>query len=60
MLADIGVRRSDVHAVMYAGVPLERLGARTAGRPRREAAARPCRPRPGLRLVVADDLEEAA
>ena len=60
LLADIGVTRADVQAVLYAGVPIERLGARPAsGSGRAAAMAKPCR-RPCLRLVVADDLDEAA
>ena len=59
VLADIGVTRADLHAVLYAGVPIERLGARPASGSGRAAMAKPCR-RPCLRLVVADDLDEAA
>jgi hypothetical protein len=60
VLADIGVTRADVQAVLYAGVPIERLGARPANRSGREVLAKACRPAPRLRLVVADDLDEAA
>ena len=57
---DIGVTRTDLQAVLYAGVPIERLGARPAsGSGRAAAMAKPCR-RPCLRLVVADDLDQAA
>jgi uncharacterized protein YjiS (DUF1127 family) len=59
VLADIGVTRADLQAVLYAGVPIERLGARPASRSGRAVVAKPCR-RPCLRLVVADDLDEAA
>lgn len=60
VLADIGVTRADVQAVLYAGVPIERLGARPASRSGRAVVAQPCRRAPRLRLVVADDLDEAA
>jgi len=60
VLADIGVTRADVQAVLYAGVPVERLGARPASRSGRAVVAQPCRRALGLRLVVADDLDEAA
>ena len=60
LLADIGVRRSDVHAVLYAGVPLERLRARPARGSDGEVTGQPCRAAPRLRLVVADHLDEAA
>jgi uncharacterized protein YjiS (DUF1127 family) len=60
VLADIGVTRADVQAVLYAGVPVDRLGARPARRSGREVVAKPCRPAPRLRLVLADGLEEAA
>jgi hypothetical protein len=60
VLADIGVTRADVQAVLYAGVPIERLGARSANRSGRAVLATTCRPAPRLRLVAADDLDEAA
>jgi uncharacterized protein YjiS (DUF1127 family) len=60
LLADIGVRRSDVHAVVYAGVPIERLRARPARGSDGEVAGQPCRTAPHLRLVGADHLDEAA
>jgi uncharacterized protein YjiS (DUF1127 family) len=60
LLADIGVRRSDVHAVLYAGVPIERLRARPARGSDDEVTGQPCRAAPHLRLVVADHLDEAA
>lgn len=60
VLADIGVTRADVQSVLYAGVPVDRLGPRPARRSGREVVAKPCRPAPRLRLVLADDLEEAA
>ena len=60
VLADIGVTRADVQAVLYAGVPIERLGARPANRSGRAVLATTCRPAPRLRLVAADDLDEAA
>ena len=60
LLADIGVRRSDVHAVLYAGVPIERLGARPVSGADGEVAEQPSRAAPHLRLVVADHLDEAA
>lgn len=60
LLADIGVTRADVQAVLYAGVPVDRLGARPARRSGREVVATPCRLAPRLRLVPAHELEEAA
>ena len=59
VLADIGVSRADVQAVLYAGVPIERLGTRRL--PRSTGEVEPtCRPAPQLRLVVAEDLDAAA
>ena len=60
VLADIGVTRADVQAVLYAGVPIERLGAGPASRSGRAVVAKPCRRAPRLRLVAADDLDQAA
>jgi uncharacterized protein YjiS (DUF1127 family) len=60
VLADIGVTRADVQAVLYAGVPIERLGARPASRSVCAVVAKPCRRAPCLRLAVADDLDRAA
>jgi uncharacterized protein YjiS (DUF1127 family) len=59
LLADIGVRRADVQAVLYAGVPIERLGARRP-EPSTGTVARTCPRTPQLQLVAADDLDEAA
>jgi uncharacterized protein YjiS (DUF1127 family) len=60
VLADIGVTRADVQAVLYAGVPVERLGARRATPSGAEMVAKPRRPAPQPRLAVTDDLDAAA
>jgi uncharacterized protein YjiS (DUF1127 family) len=60
VMADIGVTRADVQAVLYAGVPIERLGAKRRLPHSTGAIVQPCRPVPRLRLVVADDLDAAA
>jgi len=59
VLADIGVRRSDVQAVLYAGVPIERLGARRPG-PSTERRATTCRPEAPRPLTAAHDFDAAA
>jgi uncharacterized protein YjiS (DUF1127 family) len=60
LLADIGVSRTDLHAVLYAGAPIERLGARPANPSSGDVVQGPRRPAPRLRLVGADDLDAAA
>jgi hypothetical protein len=60
LLADIGVSRTDLQAVLYAGSPIERLGARRVGPSAGEVVSSPRRPAPPLRLVGADDLDAAA
>ncbi len=61
LLADIGVSRTDLQAVLYAGAPIERLGARRGGPSAgKEVVSSPRRPAPPLRLVGVDDLDAAA
>jgi hypothetical protein len=60
LLADIGVSRTDLHAVLYGGAPIERLGARPAIPSSGEVVQGPRRPAPRLRLVAAEDLDAAA
>jgi uncharacterized protein YjiS (DUF1127 family) len=61
-LADIGLRRADVHAALIGAIPLGRrptVGDDEGGGSRCEAAVcrMPCRPRPA---TVANDLSDAA
>lgn len=60
LLADIGVSRTDLQAVLYAGSPIERLGARRVGPSAREVVSGPRRPAPCLRLVEPEHLDAAA
>jgi uncharacterized protein YjiS (DUF1127 family) len=58
MLADIGVRRADVHAAMSGMMPVEHL-ARTRGSRPWTAEVHPLR-RASLDALAANDLSEAA
>jgi uncharacterized protein YjiS (DUF1127 family) len=60
LLADIGVSRTDLHAVLYAGAPIERLGARSARQSSGEVVFSRRRPAAQLRLLGTDDLDAAA
>ena len=60
LLADIGVSRTDLQAVLYAGSPIERLGARRGGPSAGRVVSSPHRPAAPLRLVGTDDLDAAA
>jgi uncharacterized protein YjiS (DUF1127 family) len=58
MLADIGVRRADVHAAMSGMMPVEHLARTRGGRPW-TAEVHPLR-RASSKAVAADDLSAAA
>jgi hypothetical protein len=58
MLADIGVRRADVHAALSGMMPVEHLARTRAGRPW-TAEIHPLR-RPPSEALAADDLSAAA
>lgn len=60
LLADIGVSRTDVQAVLYAGSPIEGLGARRVSPSAGEVVSGPRRPAPCLRLVEPEHLDAAA
>ena len=57
MLADIGVRRADVHAAMSGMMPVEHIARTQGGRPW-TAEIHPLRRRP--EVIAADDLSAAA
>ena len=60
LLADIGVSRTDLQAVLYAGSPIEGLGARRVSPSAGEVVSGPRRPAPCLRLVEPEHLDAAA
>jgi hypothetical protein len=60
VLADIGMRRADVQAAVYAGARLADRGGRRWSATPDDTVLPACRRRPQLRIVSGDSLDAAA